>query len=295
MRVHHLNCGTFCPFGRRLVNGRGGLVESGRIVCHCQLIETRAGLVLVDTGLGLEDVAQPMSALPGQSWQAIMRPQLRREETAIEQVRDLGFKPVDVRHIVMTHLDFDHAGGLSDFPWAKVHVFAREYDAAVSRPTPRERMRYAPRQIAHRPDFAMYTEQGENWFGFKAVRELFGLPPEILMVPLPGHSRGHCGVAIQTDSDGWLLNCGDAAFWHGELNSRTRHCPPVLRIYQNIFQFDHVTRMHNQHRLRELVQDHGDQVSVFCSHDPEMMRQFAHAAHPRAARATGAATLNSGS
>jgi len=72
-----------------------------------------------------------------------------------------------------------------------------------------------------------------------------------------------------------VLNCGDAAFWHGELDGPVRRCPPGLRIYQNVFQFDRDTRMHNQRRLRELVQRAGDQVRVFCSHDPEMMRQFA--------------------
>lgn len=30
----------------------------------------------------------------------------------------------------MTHLDFDHAGGISDFPHATVHVLATEYNAA---------------------------------------------------------------------------------------------------------------------------------------------------------------------
>ena len=54
MRVHHLNCGTMNPH------------VIGRIVCHVLLCETDAGLVLVDTGFGLADVAdRPASARPG--------------------------------------------------------------------------------------------------------------------------------------------------------------------------------------------------------------------------------------
>jgi hypothetical protein len=39
---------------------------------------------------------------------------------------------------------------------------------------------------------------------------LRGFDPEIWIVPLTGHTSGHCGVAIQTN-DGWHFHCGDAA------------------------------------------------------------------------------------
>jgi glyoxylase-like metal-dependent hydrolase (beta-lactamase superfamily II) len=53
-------------------------------------------------------------------------------ETAYMQIKELGFNPQDVRHILVTHLDLDHAGGLSDFPEAKVHIFAPEFEAAMN-------------------------------------------------------------------------------------------------------------------------------------------------------------------
>src|SRR3954465_1240331 len=59
MRVHHLNTGTMCPIGRRLVNGPGSIFQRARMVCHCLLIETHDGLALVDTGIGLDDIANP--------------------------------------------------------------------------------------------------------------------------------------------------------------------------------------------------------------------------------------------
>ncbi len=40
MKIHHLNTGTMCPMGRRLVNGTGSLFQRARMVCHCLLIET---------------------------------------------------------------------------------------------------------------------------------------------------------------------------------------------------------------------------------------------------------------
>ena len=71
----------------------------------CILIETDQGTVLVDTGLGLGVVNDPGSA-------------------AVRWIARLGYGAEDVRQIVMTHLHFDHAGGLPDFPQSQVHVNA---------------------------------------------------------------------------------------------------------------------------------------------------------------------------
>jgi len=52
MRVHHLDCGTMRPLGGRLIDGRPGLFRRATMVCHCLLLETATGLVLVETGTG---------------------------------------------------------------------------------------------------------------------------------------------------------------------------------------------------------------------------------------------------
>jgi glyoxylase-like metal-dependent hydrolase (beta-lactamase superfamily II) len=102
---------------------------AAHLVCHCLLIESDTGLILVDTGFGTRDVARPRDRL-SQFFLTLNQPQLKPEETAIARVRALGFDPADVRHIIVSHLDFDHAGGLEDFPRARVHVTAREKEVA---------------------------------------------------------------------------------------------------------------------------------------------------------------------
>jgi hypothetical protein len=71
MRIHHLNSGTMCPIGRRFVNGTGGIFERARMVCHCLLVETNDGLALVDTGIGLDDIAEPLRL--GRKWSGRQR------------------------------------------------------------------------------------------------------------------------------------------------------------------------------------------------------------------------------
>jgi len=98
---------------------------------------------LVDTGFGLGDVADPAGRL-SHFFLTLLRPEFRAEMTAVQQVQRLGFAASDVTDIVLTHLDFDHAGGLDDFPNARVHLLAIERDCALRRASWLDRQRYRP-------------------------------------------------------------------------------------------------------------------------------------------------------
>jgi glyoxylase-like metal-dependent hydrolase (beta-lactamase superfamily II) len=266
MRVHHLNCISTCPVGGRLMDGRTeSIVRRGELACHCLLLETARGLVLVDTGFGLGDVADPASRL-SRFFLALVKPAFAEHMTAIRQIARLGFDPSDVRDIVLTHLDFDHAGGLDDFPHANVHLLARERDAAFARRTILDRMRYRPQQWSTRDRWKVYERSGETWYGFERVRELDGVSGEIALVPLVGHTLGHAGVAVSR-GDGWLLLAGDAYFYRHEMDLERPHCTPGLRFYQWMMEKDREMRLHNQARLRALKRDHGSKVQIVCSHD----------------------------
>ena len=271
LRVHHINCGTMCPHGGKLIGTPGGWLDPGRMVCHCMVIETTDGLVLVDTGVGTADVANPAAQL-GRAFVALTRPKLDHQETALAQIQALGYTAADVRHIIVTHLDLDHAGGIPDFPHAQIHVHAREHAAAMN-PSLRERARYRRPHFAHNPNWVLHQEAGERWFGFDAVRALPAGGDDVLLVPLHGHTRGHCGVAVRAN-DGWLLHCGDAYFFHGEM-AEPPYCPPGLVLFQNLVQVDRTARLANQLRLRELAQAKAGTVRLFSAHDPVELEQLA--------------------
>ena len=241
------------------------MLEPAKLVAHCLLIEAGDELILIDTGFGLADCDDP--ARLGRPFRAVARPISDERESAIRQIEALGHGPRDVRHIVTTHLDLDHAGGLGDFPDAQVHVFGAELAAARS-PSLRERARYIRAQWDHGPHWVEHGAGGDDWFGFESIRLLPDLDGEIALIPLIGHTAGHCGVAI--DTDGWLLHCGDAFFFCGEIETPSR-CPPGLRAFQNLNQHDGKARHRNLERLQELRREHGDEMTLICSHDAQML------------------------
>jgi glyoxylase-like metal-dependent hydrolase (beta-lactamase superfamily II) len=170
----------------------------------CLAVDTDQGLVLVDTGVGLHDHEHRywIVRLFALDFGLCLDP----ETTAVRQLARRGIAAGDVRHIVLTHLHFDHAGGLPDFPHAQVHVHRREYEAFLH-PRSWIELAYDRSDASHGPAWSLYEHIDADWFGFGAIRLPFA--PRMYLVPLFGHTRGHCGVAIQ-NGDGWILQCGDA-------------------------------------------------------------------------------------
>jgi glyoxylase-like metal-dependent hydrolase (beta-lactamase superfamily II) len=267
MRLHHLNCISTCPLGGHLMDGRtSSIVRRGELACHCLLVETVDSLVLVDTGLGLNDVRDPHGRL-SKLFLLQLKPAFREEMTAVRQIARLGYDPRDVRHIVLTHLDFDHAGGLDDFPWATVHMLAVERNYAFLQKTWLDRQRFRPQQWSTKDQWRTYASSaGERWFGFERVRELDGVGPDIAMIPLVGHTHGHAGVAVKRPN-GWLLQAGDAYFYHQEMDLERPRCTPGLRFYQWMMEKDRAWRLQNQMRLREAKREFGGALSICCGHD----------------------------
>ena len=258
----------------------------GRLTSHCLLLELDHTLVLVDTGYGLRDVRDPASRL-SRFFLTLNRPELRESMTAVRQIEALGFAARDVRHIILSHLDFDHAGGLDDFPHATVHLLGDEINAATARRTPLDRMRYRPQQWGTtRAMWEAYAPTGDRWQGFDCVRELPGVGPSVHLVPLIGHTLGHAGVAINTGAR-WLFYAGDAYFFHAEMDVERPYCTPGLRAYQNMMDKDRHLRLLNQHRLRDLRRSSAGDIDIFCAHDVSEFERLAGRSHKMPVTASG--------
>jgi glyoxylase-like metal-dependent hydrolase (beta-lactamase superfamily II) len=250
MKVHHLNCGTMN-------------MPSAPMVCHVLLVETANGLVLVDSGFGSHDCLEPAKRLG--PTRHIVRPILDQRETAVHQIERLGFRRDDVRHIIITHFDIDHIGGLSDFPAAHIHVTAAEALGAMRSPSWRERLRYRASQWSHEPHIVEREPHGEKWRGFAAAKELDEVSPGIALVALPGHTRGHACVAVDAGHR-WILHCGDSFYHWATLDGRAR-VPRVLTVMESAVAWNLKQVRDNHDRLAELHRRQDPDLFIVNAHD----------------------------
>src|SRR5262249_51073131 len=89
-----------------------------------------------------------------------------------------------------------------------------------------------------------------------------GPESEVMLIPLFGHTLGHCGVAIRR-GDRWLLHVGDAYYLRVELTSDDH---PVSRLTSQRAD-DDARRRASLEDLRRLARDHGDEIDLLGYHD----------------------------
>lgn len=242
--IHHINCGTLV------------VPTYPTVVCRCLLLQDRQQLAMIDAGIGLLDVKNPAERL-GQPLIDMAGFQFNESDTAVRRIEALGLSPSDVRHVVLTHGDPDQAGGLADFPDAQVHLSQEEHAHITT-----GHWRYVPTQFAHNPTWKPYLHSTREWFGLEARPVDLEFESEVLLIPLFGHTLGHCGVAVQ-QRNRWLLHVGDAYYLRAELTADDH---PVSQLAAKRADDDGQRRTTLEH-LRRLVRDHGDEIDIFCYHD----------------------------
>jgi N-acyl homoserine lactone hydrolase len=175
-----------------------------------------AGRVLVDTGMH-GSIAQrpfarervrnlgPVGAV--MSRDAHMRP----EQTAAAQLRAQGIDPAEIELVVMTHLHFDHASALSDFPNATVLVEEREWRAAWARD--RHLHGYSTAQLDPRLSYRTldFSSPAACARGpFERTLDVFG-DGSLTLASTPGHTVGHLSLIARLKGREALLTA-DAAY-----------------------------------------------------------------------------------
>jgi glyoxylase-like metal-dependent hydrolase (beta-lactamase superfamily II) len=170
---------------------------------NCLLIETPAGRVLVETGIGdrLDDKTRTMRGYEG-PW-------------IVPALRDAGFDPASVDVVAMSHLHFDHAGGLlladgsRAFPRASIVAQRAEWEIALGD---------NPRLVASyvQPELRLVRDWGaEGWA--EGERELL---PGVTAVPTGGHSAGHQAIVVRAPGAPPLAFLGDLCMRPWSANPR---------------------------------------------------------------------------
>lgn len=224
--------------------------------CHCLIVRSGGGVLLVDTGIGLHDIANPVERI-GQEAIDAAGFQFLPAVTAVRQLEALGIRPTDVTDIVLTHCDHDHVGGLADFPDAKVHLSAEEKRSLDS-----GNPRYSQAQFAHGPNWVTYQDNDSETLGLPSRQIHSALDADIRLVPLFGHTHGHCGVAIGVDG-AWTLHTGDAYYLRDELTNPDHPISELATLRAD----DNDRRLESLQTLRQLTGRSDIDLTWFGYHD----------------------------
>lgn len=179
------------------------------------LIEHPKGRILVDTGWhremspdGVYDRKSQIKSLG--SWQLYLVNQGRiaKGQAIDEQLAKMGLKPSDIDYVLLTHLDCDHANGLSQLKGAKHILVARDEMAGIKKGLT-ERIRYQERWWKGM-DLELFDWNGTEGPVGRSY-DLFG-DGSVVMVNIPGHSTGLCAVKIRNEEGKFVLLFSDGGY-----------------------------------------------------------------------------------
>ena len=248
--IHHLNCvKIISPI-------------NDNVCGHCLLVNENGRLILIDTGIGLLDTLNPSERI-GQQLIELVGYRFDENQTAVRQIEELGLDPKNVTDCIISHLDNDHIGGLADFPSATVHVSEEELNNFHS-----NNPRYLELPLAHMPTIKTYQKSDVNWFGFEARKISANIETEIYLIPLFGHTLGHCGVALKTDNN-WLFYIADAYYMKVELTNEKHPVNDLAKMRAD----DNNLRLTTLGKIRKLAIDHPE-IEIFGYHDIEEFKLY---------------------
>ncbi|MGE5602205.1 MAG: MBL fold metallo-hydrolase [Nitrososphaerales archaeon] len=173
---------------------------------RCLLVESEAGLILVDTGYGDK-------LTPKQQGQLSLRGQFRLGS----DLASLGYKPEDVAIVLDTHLHGDHCGGNTKFAedgsivpaFPNATYMAQRLELAdATYPNERTRNAYFPENFLSLSNLC----RGNQGAGLQVMNGDTQITDEVRTLTTPGHTRAHQAVIVESAGETAIF-LADAVPW----------------------------------------------------------------------------------
>ena len=177
------------------------------------------------------------------------------ERRPAQALRELGIAPDEVTDVVVTHLHYDHAGNLGDFPDAHIWIQRAELAYATG-----ASMRH--RQLSHFFDADDVCDLVRRTFDGR-VSQIDGrhvLADGIELHQVGGHTPGLQVVRVRTER-GWVVLASDALHYYANLELRNPF-PSIVDVPGMLAGFDTVLELADG-------PDH-----VVPGHDPAVMQRY---------------------
>lgn len=196
--------------------------------------------IVMDTGFNLESAKR--------RGRAVMR-------TPAQALLDAGIDPAEVKDVILTHMHWDHAGGMEYFPKAMFHIQAAEMSYCTG-PCMCEPFLRRPFDVqdVQSAIAALYADR------MKVHEGTVEVAPGITLHLIGGHSGGIQAIRVPT-TRGWVMLAGDAS--HLWRNIRRRNpFPVVVNVERMLKGFDIINGLADG-------EDH-----VIPGHDPLILKRF---------------------
>ena len=226
------------------------------------------GDVLIDAGFGTK-FEEHASSFPGSFFRKLMPPRFDpAKDSALAHLGALGIGPGDVDVVLVTHMHWDHVGGLGDFPGARFIVPRAEWDQAHRGEMTLLVRGYADSMYEELKPEVMLIEWPDRPYGtFERSVDLYG-DGSIVLLDAAGHTPGHMAVLVSLPTRERFLFTGDASWLRRGYRER-KHKGWKTRTLDNSRRGVMPT-LERIAKLEELAKD----VKVVPAHDPEVWNEL---------------------
>lgn len=195
--------------------------RSVRIPVHAFVIEHEQGLVLFDTGMDRRVITDPdyfPDKVTAFFMDHIFDFHQGPEETLGHQLAKAGYGAQDVVKAVMSHLHFDHVGGIRDIPQADLFVSQAEWEHMLEKSAEHEGILRRDIDIpgAKWNTVVFQPTQDPLLAPFTECFDLMG-DGSLILLPTPGHTPGSLSMLVHRADSAPLLLVGDLAYAAGAL------------------------------------------------------------------------------
>jgi glyoxylase-like metal-dependent hydrolase (beta-lactamase superfamily II) len=180
------------------------------------------------------------------------------EFTVTDALAAVGVDAAEVNDVILTHLHYDHAGGLAAFPKARFHVQDSEMGFVTGRCMCHPRLRHAF-EVEDVVTMVRRLYEGRVHF-VDGEAELF---PGISVHHAPGHTPGVQCVRVET-ARGAVILASDAAHYY--LNLERQNPFPIVSSV--------IDMIESWQMMRDLTQS---DAHIVPGHDPEVLRRYPRA------------------